>query len=206
MAQWLMSPQQVENHAYYRERVNNTEHPSEEVIAIGSSGTAVETPNIEIVTHDSIDTSIEEIAEPESSTSLKRPVPSEPSSPEKSAKRVRAELPDLPDDMNERDYVEQFLRTSVEDFLPSDKSSDKNSADLPELDSSLDPDKLKAQNQELRETLKKLQNDNKNKQINVAKRFYQVEEKLKRREAEREQNEDRLRLTLEKVTLVNSSH
>ena len=192
-----MSPQQVENHAYYRERVNNTETP-EEVISIETSGTAPEeAQNIEIVTHDSI-----EEVEPDSQASLKRPIPSEPNSPEKSAKRICAELPDLPDDMNERDYVEQFLRTSVEDFLPSE-SSDKNPPDLPELDSSLDPDKMRAQNQELRETLKKLQKENKRdmneKYVNVAKRFYHVEEKLRRREAEREQNEDRLRLTLEKV-------
>ena len=39
----------------------------------------------------------------------------------------------------------------------------------------------------------------KEKYVNVAKRFYHVEEKLRRRETEREKNDTRLKLTLEKV-------
>ena len=41
--------------------------------------------------------------------------------------------------------------------------------------------------------------------MNVAKRFYQVEEKLRLRESEREKNDTRLKLTLQKVTLNNSN-
>ena len=127
MSNWLMSPQQVENHALYKQHFDNTASEQTET-------------TIEVVQHASVteEISIEEVSTneaicgPEDSqtqqTAVKRPPPDETPSPEKRpAKRpcnadTTIELDDFPDDMNERDYVEQFLRTSVEDFLPTRKT------------------------------------------------------------------------------------
>ena len=126
MANWLMSPQQVENHALYKQHFDNTVSEQAET-------------TIEVVQHASVteEISIEEVSTTEGEipgesttpqAAIKRPPPDESPSPEKRpAKRLcntdtTMELDDLPDDMNERDYVEQFLRTSVEDFLPTRKT------------------------------------------------------------------------------------
>jgi len=127
------------------------------------------------------------------------------------------------DDLSERDYVEQFLQASVENFLPEklpksgkdqsdtttssgDKSDDINQPDPATL---IDPDRMKEKSSEMAQTLTKLHRENEamkrsqagfnEKYVNVAKRFYQVEEKLRRRESDREKNDQRLRLTLEKL-------
>ena len=126
MANWLMSPQQVENHALYKQHFDNTVSEQAET-------------TIEVVQHASVteEISIEEVSttegeipgeSPTPQAAIKRPPPDESPSPEKRpAKRLcntdtTMELDDLPDDMNERDYVEQFLRTSVEEFLPTRKT------------------------------------------------------------------------------------
>ena len=115
---WLMPPQLVESHPLYKEYVDNT-----------VSQQSIE-PTIEVVQDASISEqiTIESTVDTQGSqVAGKRPIVDESSSSENPAKRPCTaesqivELDEMPDDINERDYVEQFLRTTVEDFLSTRK-------------------------------------------------------------------------------------
>ena len=156
MASWLMSPQQVENHLYYKERVDNTASTTEPTPTVVP---AIE--GIEVVQHASVEEVIDENPLKRTLDEANHSVNSSsssnrPKSPEKPAKRpcnvtttidnVIDQLdddddedepppPQRPtvdndggggDDLSERDYVEQFLRASVEDFLPEKPPSGQN--------------------------------------------------------------------------------
>merc|ERR1739838_1157919 len=144
----------------------------------------------------------------------KRAITEETLSPQNPAKRQCingsqfVDLDEMPDDNNERDYVEQFLRTIVNDFIQtSEKPPDSSISET--INNSLDPDKMEEKGLKMTEMLKKLHKENEQmkrdkagfnqKYVNVAKRFYHVEEKLRLRETEREKNDSRLKLTLEKL-------
>ena len=113
-----MPPQLVESHPLYKEYVDNT-----------ASQQSIE-PTIEVVQDASISEQItieSTVDTPGSQVAGKRPIVDETSSSENPAKRPCTtesqivELDEMPDDINERDYVEQFLRTTVEDFLSTRK-------------------------------------------------------------------------------------
>ena len=101
---WLMSPQEVENHLLYRQHIDNTETAQQ---------------SIELIEHESVS---EQMTIETPQIGDKRPISDvlpqiEPKRPCNS----QTQIVELDDDINERDYVEKFLRTSIEDFLPSRK-------------------------------------------------------------------------------------
>ena len=113
MIDWLMPPQLVESHPLYKEYIDNT-----------TSQQSIE-PIIEIVE----DTSVLEQIPIESTPQVtgKRAIAEETLSPQNPAKRPcinesqTVDLEEMPNDINERDYVEQFLSTSINDFIQTRK-------------------------------------------------------------------------------------